>query len=167
MNSRTLACVPSLLFLRSQEVPPLGWQLWRSMAAAEVRVCPVQGTYCLPIITSHVHVDTPLFSYALTPGPVLVSSAQLITTNCLMEPRKSYRDRIYTTNAVGWPGVKILEDMNQLVQHALSMDGFPENDPEPKNITIGFGKNTILSHVSGFLWREFLPLLLQGVGFWW
>ena len=85
------------------------------------------------------------FEFAQFKGPIL------ITTNCLMEPRKSYRDRIYTTNAVGWPGVKILEDMNQLVQHALSMDGFPENDPEPKNITIGFGKNTILSHAGAVL----------------
>ena len=30
----------------------------------------------------------------------------LMTTNCLMRPRESYRDRIYSTNVVGWDGVK-------------------------------------------------------------
>ena len=70
-----------------------------------------------------------------------------MTTNCLMEPRKSYRDRIYTTGAVGWPGVKVMKDVNELVEHALSMEGFPEDAPDPKSITIGFGKNTVLNNV--------------------
>lgn len=30
----------------------------------------------------------------------------LMTTNCLMRPRDSYKDRIYSTNVVGWDGVK-------------------------------------------------------------
>ncbi len=28
-----------------------------------------------------------------------------MTTNCLVEPRKSYADRLYTCNAVGWPKI--------------------------------------------------------------
>ncbi|MDZ5000611.1 hydroxylamine reductase, partial [Clostridium perfringens] len=30
----------------------------------------------------------------------------LMTTNCLMRPRESYKDRIYTTSVVGWDGIK-------------------------------------------------------------
>ncbi len=30
----------------------------------------------------------------------------LMTTNCLMKPRDSYKDRIFTTNVVGWDGIK-------------------------------------------------------------
>ena len=29
-----------------------------------------------------------------------------MTTNCLMRPRETYKDRIFTTNVVGWDGVK-------------------------------------------------------------
>lgn len=32
----------------------------------------------------------------------------LMTTNCLMKPRDSYKDRIYSTNVVGWDGVKYI-----------------------------------------------------------
>ena len=28
-----------------------------------------------------------------------------MTTNCIVEPRASYQDRIFTTGEVGWPGV--------------------------------------------------------------
>ena len=29
-----------------------------------------------------------------------------MTTNCLMRPRETYKDRIFTTSVVGWDGVK-------------------------------------------------------------
>lgn len=29
-----------------------------------------------------------------------------MTTNCIIEPRKSYAQRIFTTNDVGWEGVR-------------------------------------------------------------
>ena len=32
----------------------------------------------------------------------------LMTTNCLMRPRETYKDRIFTTNVVGWDGVKFV-----------------------------------------------------------
>ena len=35
----------------------------------------------------------------------------LMTTNCLMRPRESYKDRIYSTNVVGWDGVKYIGKM--------------------------------------------------------
>ena len=36
--------------------------------------------------------------FAAFPGPILM------TTNCIIEPRKSYKDRVYTRSVVGWPG---------------------------------------------------------------
>ena len=36
----------------------------------------------------------------------------LMTTNCLMKPRDSYSDRIYTTSVVGWPEIQYIEDCN-------------------------------------------------------
>lgn len=30
-----------------------------------------------------------------------------MTTNCLVEPRKSYKDRLFTVNAVSWPGERL------------------------------------------------------------
>ena len=32
----------------------------------------------------------------------------LMTTNCLMRPRETYKDRIFTTSVVGWDGVKYI-----------------------------------------------------------
>jgi len=33
------------------------------------------------------------------PGPILFN------TNCIIPPKKSYINRIFTTHSVGWPGV--------------------------------------------------------------
>ncbi|KAA8497345.1 Hydroxylamine reductase [Porphyridium purpureum] len=77
--------------------------------------------------------------FAAFPGPILV------TTNCILEPRKSYRDRIYSVNAVGYNGVRHLEDRNfaPLVQQALEMDGFVADEKE-QYTTTGFGHNAVL-----------------------
>lgn len=52
-------------------------------------------------------------------GPVLV------TTNCLVPPKDSYRDRVYTTGLVGHPGLKHIsaspdgkKDFSALIEHA-------------------------------------------------
>eukprot|EP00055_Hartaetosiga_balthica_P015063 m.86700 g.86700 ORF g.86700 m.86700 type:complete len:446 (+) comp8768_c0_seq1:1244-2581(+) len=87
------------------------------------------------------------FEFAKFPGPVIV------TTNCIVEPRKSYLDRTYTTNVVGWPGVKHIpgdgmgtKNFKDVIDQALSMEGFPESTPaSDKTITVGFGHETILS----------------------
>lgn len=84
------------------------------------------------------------------PGPILV------TTNCLVEPRKSYFDSIFTTNVVGWPGAKHIsienqDDLKLLESCAQSMAGFSEAEEtsaEKKNITVGFGHGAIMSHAA-------------------
>ena len=36
----------------------------------------------------------------------------LLTTNCLMPPKKSYADKVFTTGAVGYPGCKRVEEVD-------------------------------------------------------
>ena len=69
----------------------------------------------------------------------------LMTTNCLMRPRESYKDRIYSTNVVGWDGVKHIgknsngeKDFSEIIKQALELGGYPENQ-EPQDILVGFG----------------------------
>ena len=71
--------------------------------------------------------------------------AILMTTNCIQKPRDSYRDRIFTTGLVGWPGVTHVEndDFGPVIRAAQESKGFIEDSPE-KTITIGFGRNAVL-----------------------
>eukprot|EP00276_Gloeochaete_wittrockiana_P003842 CAMPEP_0184645228 /NCGR_PEP_ID=MMETSP0308-20130426/1735_1 /TAXON_ID=38269 /ORGANISM="Gloeochaete witrockiana, Strain SAG 46.84" /LENGTH=604 /DNA_ID=CAMNT_0027074095 /DNA_START=122 /DNA_END=1936 /DNA_ORIENTATION=- len=74
------------------------------------------------------------------PGPIVM------TTNCLQEPRTNYKDRIYTRGVVGWSGVQHIagDDYSEVVSQALAMEGFDKDEPR-KEITVGFGRNTVLS----------------------
>lgn len=76
----------------------------------------------------------------------------LMTTNCMMKPRETYKDRIFSTNVVGWDGVKnigLLEDgtkdFSEIINKALELGGF-DKDEEEKEILVGFGHNATLSH---------------------
>ena len=76
----------------------------------------------------------------------------LMTTNCLMRPRETYKDRIFTTNVVGWDGVKSIpkgkdgqKDFSEIIEKALELGGF-EEDQEPHEITVGFGHHATLSN---------------------
>ncbi|MDU4862905.1 MAG: hydroxylamine reductase [Terrisporobacter othiniensis] len=76
----------------------------------------------------------------------------LMTTNCLMKPRESYKDRIFTTSVVGWDGVQYIgvgkdgkKDFSQIIEKALELGGY-EEDQEPHEILVGFGHQATLSH---------------------
>ena len=76
----------------------------------------------------------------------------LMTTNCLMRPRETYKDRIFTTSVVGWDGVKHIpkgkdgkKDFNEIINKALELGGY-EEDQEPHEILVGFGHNATLSN---------------------
>ena len=76
----------------------------------------------------------------------------LMTTYCLMRPRESYKDRIYSTNVVGWEGVKYIpkkpdgtKDFSEIIRHALELGGFTQ-DVEPHEIIVGFGHHATLSY---------------------
>ena len=59
------------------------------------------------------------------PAPIL------FTTNCLMPPRPSYQDRVYTTSVVGYPGLQHIapgrdgkKDFSALIRQAQSLGGY-------------------------------------------
>ena len=84
------------------------------------------------------------------PAPVL------FTTNCLMPPRPSYQDRVYTTSVVGYEGLRHIavdehgrKDFTPLIEQALALGGY-EHDHSMSGIngghmlTTGFAHETIL-----------------------
>lgn len=90
----------------------------------------------------------------------------LMTTNCLMKPRDSYKDRIYSTNVVGWDGVKYIprkengeKNFSEIIQQALALGGYdtdrdvrptePSDCPEYQQVDellTGFAHEATLSH---------------------
>ncbi|MCL6519224.1 MAG: hydroxylamine reductase [Armatimonadetes bacterium] len=78
--------------------------------------------------------------FAAFPGAILM------TTNCLQRPSDVYKDRIFTTGLVGWPGVKHIanKDFTPVIEASLAAPGFTE-DGEEKYITVGFGRQAVLS----------------------
>ena len=73
------------------------------------------------------------------PGPILM------TTNCIQKPRDNYKDHIFTTGLVGWPGVAHISgrEFQPLIDKALEMPGFREDSPG-KDVTVGFARNAVL-----------------------
>ncbi len=73
--------------------------------------------------------------------------AILMTTNCIQEPRQSYKDRIFTTGLVAFPGVTHIDskkDFAPVIEAALSAQGFSDI-PDERVIPIGFARNTVMS----------------------
>ena len=85
--------------------------------------------------------------FADIPAPVL------FTTNCLMPPKSSYTDRVFTTEVVSYPGVThIGEDKNftPVIEKALELGGYQEDREFTginggTSVTTGFAHNTVLS----------------------
>jgi hydroxylamine reductase len=77
--------------------------------------------------------------FAAFPGAILM------TSNCIQKPTESYKDNIYTTGLVGWPGVQHIADKNfaPVIDKALAMPGFAE-DTAGKEVMVGFGRNAVL-----------------------
>ncbi len=73
-------------------------------------------------------------------GPILM------TSNCILEPRKSYKDRIFTVNAAGFPGVKHITgtDYSAVIDAALKSDGYVAPPQTNHTVLTGFGHNAIL-----------------------
>lgn len=85
--------------------------------------------------------------FASFPGPIVV------TTNCIIEPRKSYKDRIYSMNDVGWPGVTHIgddRDFSKVIQQALASPGYSRDAPEKSTMT-GFARNAVLSNAPAII----------------
>ncbi len=81
-------------------------------------------------------------------GPILM------TTNCLTPPSESYKDRVFTTGLVGWPGVTHIEDrkngepkdFSPVIKKALEIGKSPEK-LESGTIPIGFARKSALDAV--------------------
>ena len=81
------------------------------------------------------------------PAPVL------FTTNCLMPVKDSYKDRVFTTEVVAYPGMVHIgddKDFTPVIKKALELKGY-ENDHcltginGGTQVTTGFGHGTVLS----------------------
>lgn len=77
-------------------------------------------------------------------GPILM------TTNCLVPPKDSYKDRVYTTGVVGFPGVKHIsegadgrKDFSEIIEHAKRCK--PPVEIEKGEIVGGFAHNQVLA----------------------
>lgn len=82
------------------------------------------------------------------PAPIL------FTTNCLMPPKASYADRVYTTEVVAYPGTVHIgenKDFTPLINKAMQLGGFSEDKTfcgiNGGNETItGFAHDSVLAH---------------------
>jgi hydroxylamine reductase len=74
--------------------------------------------------------------------------AILMTTNCLQKPQNQYKENIFTSGPVRWPGIPHIteSDFSVVIKKALEMPGFTE-DKKVKAVTVGFGRNHFLSLV--------------------
>ncbi|KLU66936.1 hydroxylamine reductase [Desulfosporosinus acididurans] len=78
-------------------------------------------------------------------GPIL------LTTNCLIPPKDSYKDRLYTTGAVGFEGIKHIsdradgqsKDFSALIAHAKQCPS--PTEIETGEIIGGFAHNQVLA----------------------
>ncbi len=78
-------------------------------------------------------------------GPILM------TTNCIIPPRDSYRDRVYTTGSAGYEGIKHLadrqegkaKDFSAIIEQAKKCA--PPQEIEQGEIIGGFAHTTVLS----------------------
>lgn len=86
--------------------------------------------------------------FADIPAPVI------FTTNCLMPPKDSYKDRIFTTEAVSYPGVTHIgsdRDFTPVINKALELGGYGEDRQFTginggETVMTGFGHGTVLEN---------------------
>ena len=84
--------------------------------------------------------------FAVLPAPIL------FTTNCLMPPKESYADRVFTTEVVGYPGMTHIgpdKDFTPVIEKALELGGFDRDFTFPginggDTVMTGFGRNTVM-----------------------
>jgi hydroxylamine reductase len=91
------------------------------------------------------------------PAPVL------FTTNCLMPPRKSYADRVYTTSVVAYPELQHIEadqsgykDFSAIIAQAIELGGYTETKQMTginygTKATTGFGRQTVLDNAPAII----------------
>lgn len=91
------------------------------------------------------------------PAPVL------FTTNCLMTPKPSYADRVYTTSVVAFPQLQHIaenadggKDFSVLIAQAIQLGGYAQKQERQginggTSVTTGFGRQTVLDSAPAIL----------------
>jgi hydroxylamine reductase len=87
------------------------------------------------------------------PAPILY------TTNCLMPPKASYFDRVFTTGEVAFPGAAHIgeeKDFTPVIEKALALGGYQEDRQFAginggQEVTTGFGRQTVLSNAGAIV----------------
>lgn len=87
------------------------------------------------------------------PAPIL------FTTNCLMPIRKSYADRVFTTDVVSYPEQMHIgddKDFTPIIEKALELGGYKEDRPMTginggSTVTTGFAHKTVLSQADNII----------------
>lgn len=82
------------------------------------------------------------------PAPIL------FTTNCIMPPKASYIDRVFTTSVVAYPEIKHIDnnkDFTPVIQRALQLGGYQKDMHFTginggHNVLTGFGHDAILEN---------------------
>ncbi len=85
--------------------------------------------------------------FADIPAPVL------FTTNCLMPPKASYSDRVFTTEVISYPQIVHIgddRDFSPVIKKALELGGYSENKHFTginggNKVITGFAHNAVLS----------------------
>ena len=86
--------------------------------------------------------------FADLPAPILY------TTNCLMPPKESYSDRVFTTEVVSYPEIIHIgeeKDFAPVIEKALELGGYDKDMVftginNGNTVMTGFGRNTILEN---------------------
>ena len=87
------------------------------------------------------------------PAPILY------TTNCLMIPKPSYADRVFTTGVVQFPNTPHIDekkDFSAVIAKALELGGYSEDKQLTginggTQVTTGFGRETVLSNAGAIV----------------
>eukprot|EP00611_Tribonema_gayanum_P014574 TRINITY_DN25_c0_g1_i6.p1 TRINITY_DN25_c0_g1~~TRINITY_DN25_c0_g1_i6.p1 ORF type:complete len:284 (+),score=66.15 TRINITY_DN25_c0_g1_i6:98-949(+) len=73
--------------------------------------------------------------------------AIVLTSNCLVEPQKKYRGRIFTRKMVGWENIPHIADdwsnFDTVIDIALSAPGFAEDEPVT-SVPAGYGHKAVV-----------------------
>lgn len=91
--------------------------------------------------------------FANIPAPIL------FTTNCLMPPKESYSDRVFTTEVVSYPEIVHIgddKDFTQVIEKSLELGGYEESMlftgiNSGSTVMTGFGHNAVLSNAGAVI----------------
>ncbi|MDD3052964.1 MAG: hydroxylamine reductase [Endomicrobiaceae bacterium] len=85
--------------------------------------------------------------FDIIPAPIL------FTTNCLMPPKETYSDRVFTTEVVSYPGTTHIgddKDFTPIIKKAIELGGYSQDTVMTginggKEVTTGFSHGMVLS----------------------